>query len=44
MQNFPQLMSIKDPKIKIKDMIREKIAMYGENINVGKFARFQIGS
>jgi elongation factor Ts len=35
---------IKDPKIKIKDLIKEKIATYGENIAVGKFSRFQIGS
>ncbi len=34
---------IKDPKVKIKDLIKEKIATYGENIEVGKFARFQIG-
>ena len=35
---------IKDPKVKIKDLIKEKIALFGENISVGKFARFQIGS
>lgn len=35
---------IKDPKVKIKDLIKEKIATYGENIEVGKFSRFQIGS
>ena len=34
---------IKDPKVKIKDLIKEKIALYGENITVGKFSRFQIG-
>jgi len=34
---------IKDSSIKIKDLIREKIATFGENIAVGKFARFQIG-
>ena len=34
---------IKDPKVKIKDIIKEKIAKFGENIEVGKFARFQIG-
>ena len=34
---------IKDPKVKIKDLIKEKISFYGENITVGKFARFQIG-
>jgi len=35
---------IKDPKVKISDLIKEKIAVFGENIAVGKFARFQIGS
>lgn len=35
---------IKDPKVKIKDLIKEKVASYGENIVVGKFSRFQIGS
>jgi elongation factor Ts len=34
---------IKDSSIKIKDLIREKIATFGENIAVGKFSRFQIG-
>ena len=34
---------IKDPAVKIKDLIKEKIANYGENIEVGKFVRFQIG-
>ena len=34
---------IKDPGVKIKDLIKEKIANYGENIEIGKFARFQIG-
>jgi len=34
---------IKDPKVKIKDLIKEKIASYGENIEIGRFARFQIG-
>ncbi len=35
---------IKDSNVKIKDMIKEKIATFGENIEVGKFSRFQIGS
>jgi len=35
---------IKDPKVKIRDLIKEKIAIFGENIAVGKFSRFQIGS
>lgn len=34
---------IKDDKIVIKDMIKEKIATFGENIEVGKFTRYQIG-
>lgn len=34
---------IKDQGVKIKDLIKEKIAQYGENIEVGKFSRFQIG-
>ena len=34
---------IKDSSIKIKDLIKEKIATFGENIAVGKFSRFQIG-
>ena len=35
---------IKDPKVKVRDLIKEKIAIFGENIAVGKFSRFQIGS
>ncbi len=34
---------IKDGNVKIKDLIKQKIAIFGENIEVGKFARFQIG-
>lgn len=34
---------IKDGSVKIKDLIKEKIAIFGENIEVGKFSRFQIG-
>lgn len=34
---------IKDGNVKIKDLIKEKIATFGENIAVGKFSRFQIG-
>ena len=34
---------IKESKVIIKDMIKEKIATYGENIEVGKFTRYQIG-
>lgn len=34
---------IKDSNVKIKDLIKEKIAIFKENIEVGKFSRFQIG-
>ncbi len=34
---------IKEPKTKIKDLIKEKIATYGENIEVGRFVRYQMG-
>ncbi|MCX7678276.1 MAG: translation elongation factor Ts [Spirochaetes bacterium] len=34
---------IKDNKITINDLIKNKIATLGENITVGRFARFQIG-
>jgi elongation factor Ts len=34
---------IKDGSIKIKDLIKQKIAAFGENIEVGRFSRFQIG-
>jgi len=34
---------IKDGSVKIKDLIKQKIATFGENIEVGKFSRFQIG-
>ena len=34
---------IKDPAVKIKDLIKQKIAVFGENIEVGKFVRYQIG-
>ncbi len=34
---------IRDPKVIIKDLIKNKIATYGENISVGRFVRFQIG-
>ena len=35
---------IKDPKVKIKDLIKEKIATYGENIEVKRFERYHIGT
>ncbi|HPS58371.1 MAG TPA: translation elongation factor Ts [Spirochaetota bacterium] len=34
---------IKDGSVKIKDLIKEKIAIFKENIEVGRFSRFQIG-
>ena len=34
---------IKENKIIIKDFIKEKIAVFGENIEVTRFSRFQIG-
>ena len=34
---------IRDPKVIIKDLIKNKIATYGENISVGGFVRYQIG-
>jgi len=34
---------IKDEKIKIKDLLAEKISTFGENINIRRFVRFQIG-
>jgi elongation factor Ts len=34
---------IRDPKIIIKDLIKNKIATYGENISIGRFVRYQIG-
>lgn len=33
---------IRDPKVKIKDLITEKIAKLGENIKVKKFTRFSL--
>jgi len=34
---------IKDPAVKIKDLIKQKIVVFGDNIEVGKFIRYQIG-
>ena len=34
---------IKDNSTQIKDLIKQKIAAFGENIEVGRFSRFQIG-
>lgn len=35
---------IKDPEKRIQDIVMETIAKVGENIKVGRFARFEIGS
>lgn len=35
---------IKDSAVKIQDLIKQKISVFGENIEVGKFSRFQIGN
>lgn len=34
---------IKDPSIKIKDLLNEKISKIGENIRIRRFARFEVG-
>jgi len=34
---------IKDEEIKIKDLLAQKISAFGENINIKRFVRFQIG-
>jgi elongation factor Ts len=34
---------IREPEKKIKDLITEKIAKFGENIVVSRFVRFQVG-
>lgn len=34
---------IRDPKVKIKDLVKERISKYGENISIGRFVRYQIG-
>ena len=34
---------IKDPSIKVKDLLAEKIAKIGENLNIRRFARFEVG-
>jgi elongation factor Ts len=35
---------IKDPKLTIRDLIRERIGKLGENIVVRRFARFEVGA
>ena len=34
---------IKDPKLSIRDLVRERIGKLGENIVVRRFARFEVG-
>lgn len=34
---------VKEPGLVIKDMLKEKITTYGENIEVGRFVRYQLG-
>ena len=34
---------IRDPDVTIQDIINETIAKVGENIQVGRFARFELG-
>ncbi len=34
---------IKDPKLKVKDLITESITKLGENIKVGRFTRLKVG-
>ncbi|MEN2993929.1 MAG: translation elongation factor Ts [Thermodesulfovibrio sp.] len=34
---------IKEPEKKIKDLISEKVAKFGENIKIKRFVRFQVG-
>jgi elongation factor Ts len=35
---------IRDPKVSIRDLIRETVAKVGENIQVQRFARFEVGA
>ena len=35
--------SIRDPKVKVQDMIKTAIASLGENIQISRFARFKVG-
>lgn len=34
---------VRDPNVKIKDLLQQKIAIIGENIIVSRFQRFQVG-
>jgi elongation factor Ts len=35
---------IRDPKLTIRELIREGVAKLGENIQVQRFARFEVGA
>jgi len=35
---------IKDPKLTVRDLVRDRIAKLGENIVVRRFARFEVGA
>jgi len=35
---------IKDPKLSIRDLVKERIARVGENIEIRRFARFEVGA
>jgi len=37
-QNF-----VKDDKVKVKDLVKSAIAQFGENINIARFVRFNLG-
>jgi elongation factor Ts len=34
---------VKDPSLTIKDLLNDAVAKIGENINIRRFARFQLG-
>jgi elongation factor Ts len=34
---------IKDPEVKVEDLLHEKISKIGENIKIRRFARFEVG-
>jgi len=34
---------IKDPKVKIQDLLSQKVAKLGENISISRFTRYQLG-
>jgi len=40
---LPEQTFIKDPSITIKDLLAQKIAKIGENMNIPRFVRYQLG-